>query len=259
MIKPLTRIRHAHIRHILQRYPIPHDLWHAVSRDAEVLHRLDAVEMVRLRELSTLLVHEKRYNGAGGLQVDDAMRVTVAAQASLAILKLGIDYYRDWIEIVLYPAGFRVAREWTGAGGVVHTENQALSGESWSRGPLVLSWTDVERDLRGDRPGSNVVIHEFAHKLDALNGATNGMPPLHANMVIPEWTAAMSTAFSKLQAELAKGGQTSIDGYAATNPAEFFAVASEVFFSAPARLRHGFADVYDQFVPFYRQNPLQSL
>jgi len=178
--------KRAHIRYVLHRYAIKHGVWEAVTSKLACLAGLTAVEKAHLRELSTLLLHGKRIFGVQGLLLTEEMRVLVAATACLPILHLGISLFAEWTDIVVYPSVFRVSRDETDAAGVVHHEERVLSGESWGRGPVIVAWDEVERDSVQGLPGHNVIIHEIAHKLDMLNGAANGMPPLHVTMPIPE-------------------------------------------------------------------------
>lgn len=224
-----------------------------------VFRGLSAVERAHLRELSTLLLHRKSFSGTQGGQLSVHMAVAVAAQACLLILKLGLGYFDGWSEVLIYPGPFRVVRDVTDATGVVSHQDNVLGGEAWSRGPVILAWEMIDADLAAYRPGQNVVLHEFAHKLDMLNGRANGMPPLHPDMVRERWTRVFSDAFERLQAQLAAHGYAGIDGYAATDPAEFFAVSSEYFFAAPDTLRPQFPEVYAQLVLFYRQDPGRRL
>jgi len=223
--------------------------------EADIFRGLSAVERAHLRELATLFLHRKDLSGVQGLAVSIEMAAAVAAQACLPILKLGLGYYDGWVEVVIYPGAFRVDRDRTDATGLVSHEEHALSGESWLKGPVILSWDDIAADLAASHPGHNVVVHEFAHKLDMLNGSANGMPPLHADMVRQQWTAAFSNAFDHLQQQLAHHHRPGINSYGATAPAEFFAVASEYFFTDPQTLHHQSSAVYDQLVLFYRQDP----
>ncbi len=253
-MKWLDRLR---IRHTLRHHPIPHDVWEALMHEAGIFRGLSAVERAHLRELTTLFLHRKTFSGVQGLTVSTKMAVAVAAQACLLILKLGLDFYDGWIEVVLYPAAFRVERERIDNAGLVSHEALALSGESWSHGAVILSWNDVVSDLNDPRAGHNVVLHEFAHKLDMLNGSANGMPSLHANMVLQQWTEAFSHAFNHIQLQLLHHRHSDIDAYAATSPAEFFAVASEYFFTDSLRLLHHYPEVYAQLVLFYRQDTVR--
>jgi len=216
-------------------------------------------EKVRLRELATVFVKRKAFSAAHGFAVSEEMRVTIASQACLLLLNLSLDYFDGWSGIIVYPGAFRVRHNHTDEYGLVHDEEHALSGESWEQGPLILSWSDIQEDLRDSHLGGNVVIHEFAHKLDMLDGAANGIPALHPPMVREHWTKAMSNAFAHLGQQLEQQQVTAIDPYAATDPAEFFAVVSEYFFTAPRLLRRTYPDVYEQLVQFYRQDPALRL
>lgn len=240
------------IRRILRRDPIPHHIWHEVTSGAFVLRGLDAVQMAHLRELTTWFIDRKSISGAQGLEVTPSMRVAVAAQACLLILNLGVEYFDGWVEVILYPGAFRVKREKTDSYGLVHHTASVLTGESWLRGPVVLSWGDVEQDTYQGHPGQNVVLHEFAHKLDGLNGAANGMPPLGHGMSKKQWTAAMTGAYDALNHRVASGEPALINPYAATSPAEFFAVLTEYFFTAPEILKEACPNAYSQLVLFYR-------
>lgn len=245
------------MRRILRRNPIPHHIWRGVTRKIAVLHGLDAVQMAHLRELTAWFLHSKAINGAQGLDVTLPMRVEVAAQACLLILNLDIDCFDNWVEVILYPGAFRVNHEQTDAIGLVHTGANVLSGEAWLRGPVVLSWDDVERDSYHPRPGRNVVLHEFAHKLDGLNGVANGLPPLCRGMSRKRWGEDFSAAYAALARQVAAGETPFINPYAATSPAEFFAVASEYFFTAPDILKNCCPGVHRQLTQFYRQAPVR--
>jgi hypothetical protein len=257
--------KRARTRYILHRHAIGHDLWSATVEKLALLQGMTAVEKAHLRELSTLFLYEKKFFGAQELLLTDAMCLTIAIQACLPVLGLGIGCLSGWTEIIVYPGAFRISRDETDEAGVVHHQEQALSGESWSRGPLILSWDEVERDRedREDREdsqsGRNVIIHEIAHKLDTLNGSANGYPPLHYGMDVTRWAATLSTAYQSLVRQVEHHHRACIDPYAATNPAEFFAVISEYFFCAPETLHAHFADVYQQLQLYYRQDPLRRV
>lgn len=242
--------------YILNRHPIPHTLWQSVLHETTIFHHLSAVERAHLRELTTLFLYRKRINSVKTLPLSERMRVIIAAQACLLILHLGLRYFDDWVEVIVYPGAFRIERDTTDENGLVSHQSNVLSGESWSHGPVILSWEDIEQDLAHPLGGRNVIIHEFAHKLDMLNGRANGMPPLHASMEISVWTNTFSAAYEHFQTQLALFHSTPIDPYAAMSPAEFFAVVSEYFFSAPRTLHQIYPDVFAQLALFYRQNPL---
>src|SRR5262249_44974135 len=159
---------------------------------------------------------------------DDTMRVTIAAQACLPVLNLGLDLYRGWYTVILYPGAFVAHRETPDEDGIVHTGFEELDGESAQDGPVVLSW-DEAQPLPEHEP-YNVVIHECAHKLDELTGAPNGLPPLHADMNVAEWSRVMNAAYDDFNDRLNRDVELPFDDYAASDPAEFFAVVSELFF-----------------------------
>jgi MtfA peptidase len=183
--------------------------------------------------------------------VSDAMRVSIAAQACLPILELGLDWYAGFSGIVVYPGDFRVRRTETDKDGVVHEWDDELAGEAMPGGPVVLSW-----DATANDPAINVVIHEFAHKLDMLNGEADGLPPLHAGMDRAAWGVAFREAYEGFCDAVERGKETWLDPYAAEHPSEFFAVISEAFFEDAAETRRRYPDVYDQLKLFYRQDPL---
>lgn len=241
-------------RRLLQHQLLPAAPWRALCASVPLLAMLDAAEQERLLQRATVFLAEKTVHGVQGLELDEQQRWLIAALATLPILNLDDDWYGDFYEVIVYPDEFIPRHEVEDEHGLVHERHMPLSGESWPRGPVILSWADVAASTELD--GYNVVIHEFAHKLDMHNGDANGMPPLHRDMVPAAWTAAFSTAYEQLNAALDTGRETLIDPYAAEDPAEFFAVLSEAFFERPGEVREGFPAVYEQLCAFYRQNPL---
>jgi MtfA peptidase len=254
------RLRRWHRDRILKRHAIDDALWLHVLAEQPVLRGLDHGERQQLRELTTMFLHGKQFFGAQALDVDDYMRVTIAAQACLLVLNLGLGYYRGWRTVLVYAGAFVARHEYEDDLGLVHEDLDARDGETSSQGSVVVSWEEVELASRGvgaDQYPGNVVLHEFAHKLDYLNGDANGFPPLHASMRRDAWADAFVQAYDLLCATVDAGGEPPIDAYASENPAEFFAVATEVFFVAPAELTRAFPDVYTQLTLFYRQDPLR--
>ena len=243
-----------HRRRTLKRQPLPDDVWRGVVARLTFLDGLTQDELARLREWVVLFLHGKRFSAAGGLVLTNEMRVMIAAQACILILNLDLDYYDDWVEIIVYPGEFIPEREYMDEAGIAHRVHEPMSGESWPAGPVILSWEDVTGHHVA--PGYSVVIHEFAHKLDMRNGEANGFPPLHGEMSQPAWSAALSAAYSDFCTQMETGVETGIDPYAAENPAEFFAVISEVFFGMPQIVRQTYPEVYRQLALFYRQDPL---
>jgi MtfA peptidase len=231
--------------------------WHTTMERFSFTRVLIDSERARLHELTALFLHDKRVHGAGGMVVEDEVRVAIAVQACVLILNLGLDYYRGWSEVIVYPDEFVAHREYVDEAGVVHQVEEAMSGESWEHGPVVLSWADAEVGGRG--AAYNVVIHEFAHKLDMLNGEPNGFPPLHAEMSRAQWSSAFTLAYEDFCRRLDSGMELDIDEYAAENPAEFFAVMSEAYFEAPHTVHREYPLVYEQLKQFYRQDPYARL
>jgi Mlc titration factor MtfA (ptsG expression regulator) len=244
-------------RRILQRHALDDALWQDAVAGLRLLRGLTAPELERLRRWVTLFLHAKHMSAAGGLVLSDRMRLSIALQACLPILNLDLDYYAGWEEIIVYPDEFVPEFDYMDEDGVVHHVQEPMSGEAWLSGPVILSWQDAESVH--EVPGYNVVIHEFAHKLDMLNGDANGFPPLHADMNRQAWSAAFSTAFTDFQRRVAAGEETAIDPYAAESPGEFFAVISEAFFEMPLALQHSYPEAYAQLRLFYRQDPAQRL
>jgi Mlc titration factor MtfA (ptsG expression regulator) len=236
------------------RAPLPEALWRQALAGAGFLGHLSGDQRARLRALVTMFLHEKTLSAAGGLTLTDPMRVSIALQACVLVLELGIDWYDDWVEVVVYPDEFVVPKEYQDEYGVTHRVVEPLAGEAWPGGPVVLSWQDVDRGTAGD--GCNVVIHEFAHKLDMRNGDANGMPPLHPDMNRSDWSAAFGAAYQDFCERVDRGEDTALDPYAAEDPGEFFAVASEAFFEMPRSLHADYPAVYAQLEKFYRQHPL---
>jgi MtfA peptidase len=232
-------------RRVLSRHRMDDALWKEATRGLKFLPARE-----KLKSLVLLFLAEKEFSGAHGLEVSDAMRVSIAAQACLPILELGLDWYSGWSGIVVYPGDFRVQRSEIDEHGVVHEWDDELAGEAMPGGPVVLSW-----DAAANDPAMNVVIHEFAHKLDMLSGETNGRPPLHAGMDRRAWAAVFEEAYEGFCDALERNQDTWLDPYAAEHPGEFFAVISEAFFCDAAETRRRYPGVYDQLVKFYRQDP----
>lgn len=216
---------------------------------------LSADEVRRLQELTARFIAAKQFSAVQGFSLTERVVQRIGAQACLLTLNLGLEWYRGWHEIILYPDAFVPMRSYTDEAGVVHETRYPHLGEAWQGGPLIFSAADVAPGAGGE----NVVIHEFAHKLDMLDGSANGLPPLHAGMRVADWAAAFGAAYGDFRSRVERGGHVPIDVYAAESPAEFFAVLSEVFFVRPAILAQVYPAVYQQMRLFYRQDPLVRL
>ncbi len=249
----MTTLRSLYHRWLLKRWAVDEELWSATLARIPCAQALSPSERHRLRELTTLFLRDKSFDGAAGLDVTERMRTRIALTACVPIINLGLGYYEGWTDIVVYPGDFRVHEEYADEHGVVHRASRSLCGEALSQGPIILSWEAVENDP--EMPGRDLVIHECAHKLDILNGTADGYPPLHREMSAKQWAGDWQAAYDRLCADLDAGRETAIDPYAATGPAEFFAVLSETFFVAPWTVYREFPAVYKQLTMFYRQDP----
>jgi Mlc titration factor MtfA (ptsG expression regulator) len=203
--------------------------------------------------MTDLFLGAKSFAGAAEFEPTSEMCATIAVKACVPILNLGFDYYAGWSDIVVYPGDFRVDDEYTDDAGVVHRETRDLCGQSLTQGPIVLSWQAIEEEQTIlDR---DLVMHECAHKLDILNGDANGFPPLHSDMPIEGWARTFTEAYELFGAAVDDESDTALDPYAATDPAEFFAVVTETLFTQPEIIYRDFPEVYRQLARFYRQEP----
>jgi Mlc titration factor MtfA (ptsG expression regulator) len=243
---------------ILER-PFP-DAWNEViARNVAHWARLDDDEKQRLRELTQVFIAEKTWEGCGGLTLTDEIRVTVAAQACLLVLELPHRMFREVETILVYPSAVprpaRAQEVFVRSPDMVAEGPVALLGEAHLRGPVVLAWDRVLRDGKRPNDGHNLVCHEFAHKLDMLDGSADGTPPLQDRDAMRRWAKACEEAFLKLREQTAHGKPHELDAYGATNEAEFFAVATEHFFDRPRALHEHLPALYEVLAGFYRQDP----
>ena len=234
-------------RRVLEKHSIDDALWNRATSGLAFLPKTS-----KLRDLVLLFLAEKEFAGAHGIEMSDEIRVAIAAQACLPILELGLDWYAGWRGIVVYPGDFRVRRTEVDEDGIVHEWEDDLAGEAMPGGPVVISWDAAAHDRH-----INVVIHEFAHKIDMLDGAADGTPPLHPEMSGRAWRRAFEDAYEGFCDALQRGQDTWLDPYAGEHPSEFFAVISEAFFEDPVETRRRYPQVYEQLRLFYRQDPVQ--
>jgi len=244
-------LRRARIR----AQPFPRPWRETLRRRMPAFARLPSDVQLRLKKLAQVLIAEKPFIGCDGLRVSDEMRVLVAVQAALLLLRRGAGYYPRLRQILIYPGAFVVERSTSDAAGLVRDARTALVGESWQQGQVVLSWSDVIFGAANPHDGRNVVIHEFAHQLDQETGPANGAPWLSQPRQRADWAQVLETEFKALQQQLAQGGSGLIEPYAATNAAEFFAVVSELFFERPAELAAAHSALYAQFNGYYGVDP----
>jgi MtfA peptidase len=251
----LDTLRNWQRRRVLAQAAIPEPLWREALESLPFLAIYTDAELGRLRDLVVLFLSKKSIVPARGFEVTPLMRVVIAMQACVLILNLDPRYYDGWEGVIVYPDEFMSELEYQDEVGVVHRRHEPLAGEAMPHGPVVLSWQDVEASADWQTTGMNLAIHEFAHKLDMRSGEANGCPPLPAEMPPRSWQKAMKAAFDHFRARVEQGEDTAIDPYAADDPAEFFAVLSEVFFVDPTLLMHEYPKIYELFAWFYRQDP----
>ena len=253
----MQRWRRARVR----RQPFPPG-WRAVLRERmPAFARLPADVQVRLKKHAQVLLAEVPFIGCGGLVVDDEVRVLVAVQASLLLLGRGDGGFEGLSQVLVDPGAFVVERTHTQPDGTLRDERQVLSGESWQQGQVVLSWDDVLAGAADPEDGRNVVIHEFAHRLDQATGAASGAPGFAPGTGSAaqrrQWARVFSAEFEALQQRLARGESGLIDPYAATNAAEFFAVTTELFVERPEALAAAHPALHEQLRGFHGVDPRQ--
>ena len=239
-----------------RRRPFPATWRRILQRRVPYLRRLPAALQLQLKQHIQVFLAEKPFIGCGGLVVTDEMRVTIAAQACLLLLnRPQPTYFPELRQVLVYPDAFIVDRVHADGSGVLQDQRQVLSGESWSQGQVILSWQDTVEGAAIPNDGRNVVIHEFAHQLDQETGHANGAPRLGGRARYERWSRVFEEAYRRLQQQLAFGEPSLFCAYAATNPAEFFAVASEVFFEQAERMRDESPALYRELSGFYRVDP----
>ena len=250
--------------------PIPEPLWRDTLAHYPFLARLPADEATRLRRLAEHFIDRKQFTGAHGLEVTDAMAVAVAAQACLPLLHWGkpaqaLGWYGDFVTIVVHSGAVVARRRTTDEAGVVHHYDEHLVGEAMERGPVMLSWSDVDAAGQSAAHGTNVVVHEFAHKLDMQSGTADGCPPLPAGFMGTRttraahalWWQAWQPAYDNFReqvliAQRFGGMPPWLDSYGATAPAEFFAVACEAYFVNRNRFAQEFPVLLGLLDGFFR-------
>ena len=246
-----------HRRKKILAEPFPEAWEHYLHRDVPHDEFLSDEERERLRDLIQIFVAEKNWEGCGGLTLTDEIRVGIAAQACLLLLGLeDHNFYKNVQSILVYPSGYKVVETHPREAGIVDETPGARLGEAWSTGgPVVLSWSDALTGGRDPFDGHNVVLHEFAHKLDLRDGSADGVPNLSEGQEqYDEWHDVMAPEYDHLVAQNEQGRADLLDGYGATSPAEFFAVATECFFEKPRQLREKHPRLYDVLARYYRQD-----
>ena len=217
--------------------------------------RMPANLQAQLQRLVIQFLHQKKFIACGGLELSDEMRVTIAGQACLLLLNRPTKVYSALHTILVYPSAFIVGRNEVGPGGVVTRTEHGLLGESWGDGRVILAWDHVRRGAADCSDGHNLVLHEFAHQLDSESGTPNGAPFLGQLSSYRSWVAVLSRDFANLRYDAIYRQHSVLDHYGATNPAEFFAVATETFFEKPHQMVQQYPDLFAEFEKYYRVDP----
>jgi Mlc titration factor MtfA (ptsG expression regulator) len=259
------RLRTQREAQALARRAIPDDLWKRTLVRYPFLRRRNPVDEAELRRLTSLFLDRKEFHAVGGLRLTDRMAVTIAAQACLPVLRLGLARYDGFVGIVVHPAPVRAPREQADEAGVVHAWEEELAGEAQEGGPVMLSWHDVAQAGASAAAGVNVVIHEFAHVLDMEGGGADGVPRLPEDIAPADWQRVMAAEYEAFteRVQAADEGRAppetlhdaALDPYGAQAPEEFFAVASEAFFVNAQPLLAQHPALYALLARFYQQDP----
>jgi Mlc titration factor MtfA (ptsG expression regulator) len=230
--------------------------WQAMlARNIPIYTRMPLALQHQLNKLVQQFLYQKKFVGCAGLAITDEIRVTIAGQACLLLLNRHTRVYPDLHAVLVYPTAFLVPRKQVDEAGVITEERQDLLGESWGDGRVVLSWDHVQRGAADWTDGQNVVLHEFAHQLDSESGSNNGAPYLGSPDSYRNWSAVLSRDFANLRTDAIYGQPSVMDHYGATNPAEFFAVATETFFEKPWQMSERHPALFAELFKFYRVDP----
>lgn len=252
-----ARTRKRARREEVREQPFPAAWRHILLHTFPLYARLPEPDQDRLHGLVQVFLAEKNIEGCGGLELTDEIRVTIAAQACILLLHLdGANYFADLRSILVYPSTVVPVYARAHEHGTVVEEAEPVLGQSWEHGTIILAWDSVKRGSAIPNDGRNVTFHEFAHQLDQETGAADGTPYLHTPSALREWSAVMGEHYIALRSAVQDGRKTFLDDYGATNPAEFFAVATEFFFEKPVQLQKKHPALYGELAEYYGQDPV---
>ena len=246
-------------RERLRSAPFPSGWLEIIEKNLPSYVHLPDVDRRELQGLVQVFLAEKNYEGCGGLELTDEIRVTIAAQACVLLLHRDTDIFPRLASILVYPSAYVAKAVEPIGGGVVLEGEQVRLGEAWKDGVAIVSWEDVRATILGRNYGKNLVLHEFAHLLDMEDGAADGTPLLERRNQYASWMKIMQDEYEQLKRHAALGLYTALDVYGATNAAEFFAVATEAFFEKPGVLRKRHPELYEELRSYYRQDPARLL
>jgi MtfA peptidase len=237
----------------LEKYALPDALWSETLSHLPFLSAWPDATLNKLRALCTLFLVEKSiYSGHESLTITPLMRTLIAAQACALIVHRTLDDYAGWTDIVVHPDSFPRSQDFMDEAGVVHTDTGEIAGEAWEEGPVLLSWPDVWESVDFDQSGMNLVIHEFAHKIDMKNGEANGVPAFATREEHQRWTNALAAAYADFRKRVDANEDTAIDPYASEHESEFFAVCAEIYAAAPHILREAYPLFFDEMNAYFR-------
>lgn len=242
-------------RRALLKDPFPEEWSTILTRNLPPYQKITAELRQQLHAFIRIFIAEKSFEGCGGLELTDEIRVTIAGQACMLLLNRSTDCYPKFSSVLVYPSTYVVGTRPNITG--QPADPSVRLGESWNQGAVVLAWDSVKSGALNFRDGHNVVMHEFAHQLDQEDGRGDGTPILATRSAYSVWAQVFATEFELLQAQTRKGRKSVMDAYGATNAAEFFAVATETFFEKPAQLKKKHPDLYHELQGYYRVNPIE--
>ncbi|HEY9727834.1 MAG TPA: M90 family metallopeptidase [Chroococcales cyanobacterium] len=251
-IEPLTKLK----RRWLARRPFPSEWIVILERSVPLYQYLPVSLRKRLRGHIQVFLAEKTFKGCGGLLLTDEIKVTIAAIAALLLLNERGSYFSKLRLILVYPSAF-IANQARSFGDYYLEEQQVKAGESWRTGIVVLSWENIKYDVKHWQDGRNVVLHEFAHQLDQEAGNASGVPILEKRSDYVTWGQVFRKEYEQLCRAVERGVETAIDEYGATEPAEFFAVATETFFEKPLQLQRKHPELYQELKRYYKLDPVE--
>jgi Mlc titration factor MtfA (ptsG expression regulator) len=235
--------------------PFPEAWLYLLEKNVPLYSRLPEADQEELKRHILIFMAEKRFEGCGGLRLTDQIRITIAAHACILLLHRKTDYYPGLKSILVYPRAYLAANTRHVGGGIVLETEDVRAGESWHHGSVVLSWDDVRRSAAALHDGQNVVLHEFAHQLDSSGGRGDSTPVLRNHASFMAWARALGEDYENFRRAIAEDREEVLDEYGATDPAEFFAVATECFFEIPQDMRRTYPRLYDELKRFYQQDP----
>ncbi|HEY5140834.1 MAG TPA: M90 family metallopeptidase [Methylococcales bacterium] len=235
--------------------PLPQSSLSVLKTDVPLYNRLPPADQIELGGHIQIFLAEKLFEGCRGLEITDEIKLTIAAQACILLLHRQTDYYPGLTSILVHPQAYHATNRRHIGDGVIIEGDEVRLGESWHRGSVVLSWEDVKRQSLRHNNAQNVVLHEFAHQIDLSGGQGDSSPVLQQAESFAEWAAALQENYEQLCADIMADRPTVLDDYGATNPTEFFAVATECFFENPHQLQQYHPQLYNELKAFYLQDP----